>query len=415
MFKQKFPIYSFLIAIFLSGCSGKIPNILIYELKRGEFSEKIFAPGTIQAVNTISVVAPRVPVMTMTVAHLVPDGAIVKKGDTVAIVAAPEIVSRLETYEDDLEKLQADAKKLEADNAMNLSLLETQIDNNNAQVELKSLDSVQQKFAPPLNQRLYKLELEKAMVEKNKLKKKFESLKKISDSDLRKMKSRIMQSENMIQMVKLQINSLTLVAPSDGMVMHVVAPTMMFMSMSGMGVLGGKIEEGSSVWSNGMVLQIPDLNKVQVAVEVPEGDYKRIEKGQKVRIQVDAASELKTTGSVLKKSPVGRQSQNESTVKSYEVIVSVDSCHLLMTPGLSAKCNIIVNEVLDTLVLPTIAIFKQDSTKIVYVSEGDKFVPVTVETGLSNSSETIVSKGLTGTESVALTEPPFNLIKKVNK
>ena len=414
MVKQSI-IYSLLAVIIFSGCNPKKTAILTLELKNSTFSEKIYAPGTIQAVNTISIVAPRVPVMTMTVAHLAADGAVVHKGDTVALLAAPEMDSRLETYKTDLEKLKADSKKLEADNIMEISLLETRIDNNNAQIALKSLDSIQQKFAPPLNQQLYKLELEKAVVEKNKLKKKYESLKKISESDLRKMKSRIMQSENMMQILQQQINSLSLVAPTDGMVMHVVAPEMMFMSSSGMGVLGGKMEEGSSVWSNGMVLQIPNLNKVQVSVEVPEGDYKRIEKGQKVRIEVDAANKLNTTGLVLKKSPVGRMSREESTVKTFEVIVSVDSCHLLMTPGSSAKCDIIVNEVLDTLVLPAIAIFKHDSLKVVYVAEGAKFVPVTVETGLSNSSETIVSKGLKKNERIALSEPPYNLIKKTDK
>ncbi|MDD4646401.1 MAG: efflux RND transporter periplasmic adaptor subunit, partial [Bacteroidales bacterium] len=97
------------------------------------------------------------------------------------------------------------------------------------------------------------------------------------------------------------------------------------------------------------------------------------------------------------------------------VIVSVDSCHLRMTPGLSAGCEILIKQVQDTVVIPTLAIYVRDSLKTVYVYNGVDFKPVSIETGLSNSSETIVTKGLTGTETVALMEPPHNFIEKPKK
>ena len=172
-------IHIILLIFILSGCSKKKANIITLNLEHADFVEKIDAPGTIQAVNTLTIVAPRVPVSSMTVAHLAADGSNVKRGDTVCILAAPELVSRSESYTIALETLLADLKKLEADNAMNISLLEAQIDNNNAQLEMNSLDSIQQKFAPPLNQQLFKLELEKATVEKNKLKTRKKSIRKI--------------------------------------------------------------------------------------------------------------------------------------------------------------------------------------------------------------------------------------------
>jgi multidrug efflux pump subunit AcrA (membrane-fusion protein) len=236
------------------------------------------------------------------------------------------------------------------------------------------------------------------------------------------MRSRIMQSENMVKMYKDQIAMLTLVSPTNGMVMHVKSPIMMFMGSGGSGTIGGDIEEGSTVFSNMAILQIPDRKEMQVSVEVAEADYKRIEKGQKVKILVDAANKLITTGSIKKKTLMGQTAQvmsqyeNQTKIKTYEVIVKVDSCHSLMTPGLSAHCDIIINSVNDTLVVPTAAIFQNDSTKTVYVSNGPRFSPVTVETGLSNSSETIISKGLYGGEVIALMKPSQNFIKKnVNK
>jgi HlyD family secretion protein len=349
------------------------------------------------------------------VKHLVDDGTYVKNGDTICILDGPELISSLESNITSLEITMADMKKLEADNTMTLSLLQTRIDNNEANVALNSLDSIQQKFAPPVKQKLFALELAKANVEKTKLRKKFAAQKRIDDAELRSMKSRIMQSESQIQRFKDQINSLTIIAPQDGFVMHVETPIWRFFNGIGGGVIGGKIEENSSVMNNMALLQMPDLRQMQLSVEVPEGDYKRIETGQKVFISVDAVKNLNTTGKIKKKTLVGKQAEGQTSVKTYEVIVSVDSCHTLMKPGLSAGCKIIIDEVKDTVVVPTLAIFDRDSAKIIYVARDEKFIPVTVETGLSNSSESIISKGLTGTETIALVEPPLKWIVRKEK
>src|SRR5664279_997854 len=155
------------------------------------------------------------------------------------------------------------------------------------------------------------------------------------------------------------------------------------------------------------ILQIPDISKMQVSVEVPEADYKRINNDQKVEIKIESGSNLETTGKIIRKSLATKNRDEKSQIKFYEVIVSVDSCDSMMKPGLSALCRIIVDEVKDTIVVPSAAIFARDSTKIVYVAKDKKFIPVQIETGVSNSSESIVSRGLKGNEIIALIEPPY--------
>jgi multidrug efflux pump subunit AcrA (membrane-fusion protein) len=223
-----------------------------------------------------------------------------------------------------------------------------------------------------------------------------------------------MMQKNRIQMYVTQKNSLKLVAPCDGVVMHYESPLMFFMG-NGVGTRGGKIEEKSSVWSNMPLLQFPDMKEMQVSVEVPEADYKRIKENQKVKINVEAATNLSTTGKIKRKTLAGKGAIEGSPLKTYEVIISVDSCHNEMKPGLSAQCRIIIDEVKDTIVVPASAIFQRDSSKIVYVSEGDIFVPVIIETGLSNMSRSIISKGLDGNEKIAMTEPPYNMMRKEMK
>ncbi len=181
--------------LIILSCNDKA-RIISYDLKHSDYLETIDAAGTIQAVNNMSLMAPRINISNfITVAHLAEEGTYVRKGDTVCILDAPELFSRFESFNTDLEKMEADLKKLEADNAMQLSLLEAQVETNKAQIAISMLDSIQLKFAPQVKQRLIALEMEKANVERKKLQKKFDAQKRISNSELIQLRSRIYDAE----------------------------------------------------------------------------------------------------------------------------------------------------------------------------------------------------------------------------
>ena len=405
-------LFQYLVILFFlpGGCGGEKVSVISHDLTRTDFIDKIDAMGTIRATSTLTIVTPRVHVSNMTVIFLADEGDFVKKGDTVCILDAADIAQRREIISDRLEQNQMDLNKLMIDNDVNISSLESKLEDMEMRIALNSLDSIQKQFATPAQQRLFALELEKANVEKLKLQKQYAAAKQIYEAELRGMNSRIKTAENNLQRVVDQINSLTIVAPQDGIVMHTTAPVMTMMSSMGALSVGGKIAVNSSVFPNMPLLQMPDIKEMEVTVEVYETEYRRISAGQEAHIRVDALNHLKTTGKIKRKTLVGITPDRQSSVKLYEVIVSIDSLHSMLTPGLSAACQIMVNQVKDTVVVPSMAIFEKDSLKIVYVAEGGKFLPVTVETGLSNSSGSIISKGLTGNETIALVEPPRKLI-----
>jgi HlyD family secretion protein len=397
--------------LLLLSCTGKKENsVITFPIEKSDFIEKLTVPGTVQAVVNTPVMPPRIG--QMVVARLAQDGEYVKKGDTICVLSAPELVSNYESMLTSIETLEAGLKRSEADNQLNIALLEAQVLTSEARLKMSYLDSLQMKYATEARQKLLALEMERATIENQKIEKKLAASRKIGDADLKQKRLRIMQQKVSAQTFADQISSMTIIAQRDGIVQRGEAPTIMLMSNRGSGTFGGPIKEGSVLMFPSAILQFPDLSRMQISADVPESAFKKIEKGQRVVITVDAAQKLETTGRVNRKSLASSNAQrySASKVKSYEVIVDVDSCHTKMKPGLSASCEIFLREEKDTLFVPTLSIFERDSTKVVYVKDRKEFIPLEIRTGISGSSYTVISAGLKGGEIIALSEPPFSLI-----
>ncbi|OFX40438.1 MAG: hypothetical protein A2X04_00870 [Bacteroidetes bacterium GWF2_41_9] len=408
----------FLSVLLLVSCNSKKDNgILTYHLVKSDYIEKTGVAGTVQAAVNYPVMPPRGMFGQRTVIKLAADGAYVKMGDTICILNAPELESNYRELITSIETLEAGLKKTEADNKLNVALLEALLATSEAQLKISSLDSLRMKFATTVQAKLLGLEMKKTLIEKQKTEKKLAATKMIGESEIRQINARLTQERTKAQAMAEQLNSMTIIAQRDGMVMRTESPVFSFIGPSGLGTIGGPIKEGSVLFLDTPVLQFPDLGKMQVSAEVGEAEFKKIEKGQQVFITVDAAGKLITTGRINRKSLIGHTAQKYSDlkVKFYEVIIDIDSCHSKMKPGLSAYCDITLQVAQDTLFVPTLSIFERDSARVVYIAEKEKYTPVKVETGLSGSSFTIITSGLKGGEYIALSEPPNSLISRVKK
>ncbi|MCU0457032.1 MAG: hypothetical protein MUE74_12075, partial [Bacteroidales bacterium] len=234
-----------------------------------------------------------------------------------------------------------------------------------------------------------------------------------AEAEIRQKGLQIMQMKLQAQSTAATLNSMVLIAQHDGMVQRAEGNEIRLMSTRGSGVFGGPVREGTVIIITSFpVLQFPELSRMQVSAGVSEAEFRKVEKGQRVVITIDAAGKIVTTGRVNRKSLASSMSQrySASKVKNYEVIIDVDSCHSMMKPGLSADCEIFLAEEKDTFFVPSVALFERDSVRIVYVKGKRKFNPVEVETVTAGGSFTVVAAGLKGGEDIALTEPPSRLI-----
>lgn len=389
--------YLLVISIFLFSCANN-EEISTYTVKPGSFSNVITIEGFVEPINTTTLTCPRG--VDGIVSFLVEDGTYVEEGDIVCIIEDQEKQTDYDELLVNYENMQANFAKTQADFYLQYTLLQAQVKNNDADNEIALLDSLQLTYSTPKQKRIKTLELEKVALEKVKLNKKLESLKIIQQSDIRKMEIELERTSNRIKSMKEQIDALTIKAPRKGLATRPIFR-----------VTRAKLQVGDNVWNNMPVVVMPELDKMKIKISAPERDFKSISVGDSVMYTFDAMPGNTAGGKITKKTPIGQQYKQGSKVKYFDIEASIDTMTQLPEPGYTANCNIIIKQIKDTIVIPQIAVFDQDSIKVVYVKNKNKFEMRQVLMGLSSSKETIIAHGLKKNEIIALTKPKESLIE----
>jgi len=159
------------------------------------------------------------------------------------------------------------------------------------------------------------------------------------------------------------------------------------------------------------LINIPDMTEMKVKILASEASYKRMNINDRVEYTFDAMPGNVASGKILSKAPIGQPISRNSKVKFFEVEASMETSKVLPSPGLSVTCNIILQRVKDTIVVPQIAIFEEDSMKIVYVKQEKGFEKRQVKIGPSSPKMAVIAKGLSGKESLSLIKPSSATVK----
>jgi HlyD family secretion protein len=138
---------------------------------------------------------------------------------------------------------------------------------------------------------------------------------------------------------------------------------------------------------------------------VAEANIAQIAIGQEVTIQVDAYPDKKFSGRVVSISPQAIVNQN---VTSFEVKAEITSKDKqLLRSGMNASLEFKAGQLKDVLVVPTVAIVRQQGGTGVFVKTNQSETPVftTIETGITVDDKTEIKSGLTGEEKIFVSFP----------
>lgn len=210
--------------------------------------------------------------------------------------------------------------------------------------------------------------------------------------DIAQARGQLQQAQGTLQVIESQINDTILRAPFAGVITRIYAEPGAFVTPT---------TSGSTVSSatSSSVLALAAAN--QVVAKVPENSLPQLTLGQPAKIIADAYPEQPFTGRIRQ---IAVQSVVEQNVNSFEVRLTVADPERRLRAGMNTAVTFQVGMLTDALVVPTVAIVRQERrTGVLLAGDPPKFQPI--RTGASVRDKTVVLDGLQAGETVLLSFP----------
>ncbi|WP_148786896.1 efflux RND transporter periplasmic adaptor subunit [Campylobacter concisus] len=351
--------------------------------KKGSFSKKVDATGEIFATELIDVGA---QVSGQIKKLYVKLGDQVKKGDMIASIDS--------------------------------STQQNSIDNKEAQLAIYKAQLESAKVA--LNIAKTQFDRENALFSKNATsKQEFESAKNTysaNSAKIKELEAQIKQTNIELSTAKINLGYTKITAPRNGTVVSV------------------QVEEGQTVNANQTtptIVNIADLSHVKMKMQIAEGDITKIKVGTPVEYSIlsEPTKKFQTTVSSIdpglttlsdgsygssssSKSSYSSSSSSSSAVYYYAQSI-VDNKDGILRIGMTTQNELLIANVEDAIIVPSIGIKKDENGTFVYVLKDGKPVKTAVKTGIKDNLDTQIISGINEDDEIITSQGSSSEIAKM--
>lgn len=156
-----------------------------------------------------------------------------------------------------------------------------------------------------------------------------------------------------------------------------------------------KVRLGDRVTSSQGLVTIPEVGHMIVETSVREADLQKVKEGQSAVTRLDAFPDARLDGKVVRVGTMARDSGTQVFAeKRFDVIVELGPSELELRPEMTARVEILVQELPDALMAPVNAIFEREDYFVAHVVTPWGMRTKQVGVGLSNGTYVEVLTGL---------------------
>jgi len=360
----------------------------MFKVSRREFVRSIRLGGTVEAVESTTVSAPRLTgpnSNSLVITTLVRPGSTVSPGDLIVEFDRQEQIknsldrrAELQDLDQQIAKREAQERAARAHDDSEMSLAQSAI--ARAQLEMGKNE-----LLPKINVEKNKLALEQAEATMKQLKATYELKRRAAEADIRILQIRRDRAANAERQAAGNAERMSIHAPIAGMA--VVKTIWKGNNMA-------EVQEGEEVRAGVPIVDIVNPNSMRVRARVNQADVNELRVGQSVRVGLDAYPALSFDGRIAQISPLGVASVLSAKVRTFIVLVNVDGSHPNLMPDLSASLDVALDRTSNAIVIPRDAIRQDGSRTIVRVKHGDSFEDCAVTVQATNAHEALVTSGL---------------------
>jgi RND family efflux transporter MFP subunit len=325
----------------------------------------------------------------MQIVYLVPEGTTVKPGDVIVRFATTDVDKLISDRESETSINQSDLDKYRADRDLQRSELEGSLRNAELSYEQAKLQVEKMKFEAEVQRKETEINLERSRIAYEQAKKKVESQEIVNKSEERKYLLKLQQTQSDLKRAKEDKEQYTLKATLGGLTVYETNWN-----------TGRKVAVGDSPWGGMSLVSLPDLSAMQSVTNVNEVEVSKVRKGQKVKIRLDAFPEKEFEGTIASVGTIGQQ-RDQSTTKTFEVIVDIKGTDPVLKPGMTTSNEIVMESIPEAVYVPIEAVFEKDGKMVVYKNSRAQEVTL----GEKNSNFVVIKSGLEPGDKIALRDP----------
>lgn len=183
----------------------------------------------------------------------------------------------------------------------------------------------------------------------------------------------------------------TVKAPSSGSIVELNAKV-------GATVSGGMVMGEGDTSGGKQCMQIADLSKMKVTVQVGEKDIAKIAVGQSANVTYPAFPDIMSQGTVTAIASVANSDSGSGSGGSvtFNVDILIEAPDSRLKPGMTAEVSVVTEKLDDVVMVPTMALMTEDGehyyVNLATDSEGKKTRRVKVTVVTQNDNEAVVGK-----------------------
>ncbi len=314
------------------GMTQRQQQVATAKVRRGDVVVRSFTRGEVRAVRSVTLIAPNL-FGTVQVTQLAELGSFAREKDLVVEFDDSEVNSRLEEKQLEIDQIDEQIKKAEADLAIRNNQDQVELLRTGYSVRRSELEVKRNELLSAIDAKKNVLNLEESKQRLKQLESDIKSRLEQAKAEMAVLIEKKNKSKLELSRERQRLTQVKLLSPMSGLV-AIKQNRQGGFFFPGMQI--PDIREGDQVQPGMAIADVLDLSELEIVAKVGELDRANLKDDQDVIIQLDAIGDKKFSGKI--KSMSGTASANifsGDPGKKFDVVFSVDMKELLT--GLGAK------------------------------------------------------------------------------
>ena len=218
-------------------------------------------------------------------------------------------------------------------------------------------------------------------------------------ADLKAKEAEYRRQQDKLAKIKDQIEKAKIYAPADGLAIYAT-------SARRGGWRGSRepLDEGQDVHERQELIYLPTAASAKAEVNIHESSMEKVRLGLSAVITVEALPGKEFSGTVATIAPLpdAQSMWMNPDLKVYNTDVYLDANDSSLRTGMTCRAKIIIEQYDDVVYVPVHAVLRVGEETTVYVANGKRLEPRSVEIGLDNNFMVRIISGLAEGEVVSL-------------